>query len=340
MTGNLATSSLLRLYRAAQYLHFTRNPSLLSLLSRYPRLDLSGLDAHADRRAVSIRGTDVEVTDPSRRFLLRGSNFVARLLKEAGARFQAAPSGAILEAKGVRLHLENWEELFIAAEVFAEGIYNLSVPGRFVAIDVGMNVGTTSLFFARQPNCTGVYAFEPFPKTIEKAQRNFGLNPSLVSKINVTASGVAARTYEAELEYFEEFKGSVGMNGLPDYIDRTQLAGTAEKVRVRFQDCSEVLAQVRARHPDACIVCKIDCEGAEYEILDALAASGEISAIGFILMEWHLKGAAPLEKLLSKSGFCYLSFSPQAPTHSMVYAWKAGPQLDLGRSSAAASNAP
>ncbi len=324
MALNSKTSLALRTYRAARYLKLTRNPAALRVLSQFPKLELSVFEAGGEGAGVRIKGTDIDVTAKRFQFLLRGSECVRRLVEEAQASFSALPDGALVEVGGVKLKLESWEELFTAMEVFAGGIYNVKIRDNFVLVDIGMNVATTSLFFARLPACRVVYAFEPFPKTIAKARTNLSLNPELAQKIRATAKGVAARDFSAELDYVEEYKGSIGLHGLPEYASPQGAPVHSEKVRAEFSGCVEVFSDILARHRDNVLVCKVDCEGAEYEILATLAQAGLLGRIGYFMIEWHQKGAAPLERLLSENGFSLLSLSPNAATHSMIYAWQEG----------------
>jgi FkbM family methyltransferase len=315
-------SAAFRTYRKLQYRALTKNSAALRVLCDYPRLALSAFEASTGG-GIQVRNSDVDPTLESNRFLLRGSDCVERLLNQAEARFSQAQDGVLLETNGVRLKLQDWEELFIASEVFAEGIYNLKRNHSFVLLDVGMNVGTTSLFFARQPACEQVYSFELFPQTAAKARENLSLNPSLAPKINVSVKGLAARAYKADLDYVPEYKGSVGMHGLPAYVSGEGLKH--ERVEVEFLDCAQVVQTISSAHPHTDLVCKLDCEGAEYEILTALSAQGLISRFSAFLVEWHVKGAAPIEQILLSHGFEVLSFAPAAPTHSMLYAWGRDP---------------
>jgi FkbM family methyltransferase len=302
-------------------MRISKNPATIRILSRFPKLDFSVFEPGRNGARVFVQGTDIDPTVPHCQFLLRGSDCVRRLLSEAKATLKNLPDGVLLETGGVKLKLQSWEELFIATEVFAEGIYNLQIDSSFVLIDVGMNVATTSLFFARMPGCQAIYAFELFPKTAAKARVNLSLNPTLAQKVEATTKGVAAKTGEAELDYMEEYKGSHGIHGLPKYvIPEADLR--YERVQVEFVSCVDVFREVLGRHPKTDIICKLDCEGAEYEILEALAPTGMLSRIRFFMIEWHEKGAAPIEKLLARNGFSLLSLSPNSPNHSMLYAWR------------------
>ncbi len=315
-------ASLLRLYRAAKCLKISKSPSRLAQLSRFPKLDLSILETRSERPGIFLKGTLVEATARNAEFLLRGSEQVARLLHEAGGRFSPLPDGTLLEVAGLKLKLQTWEELFIATEVFCDGIYNLKPAGPFVLIDIGMNVGTTSLFFARQPECLAVYAFELFPKTAAKARVNLSLNSEIAKKIEVTNKGVAAQAGAAELNYNEEHKGSVGRDGLPNYAVPDPAAVRYEKARVEFVSCTDVFSAPGRKHSALPLVCKLDCEGAEYEILGALDQAGILHQVDHFMIEWHERGPGPIETILKKNGFELLSFTPAAPNHGMLYAWR------------------
>ena len=318
-------SALFRLYRAARCLKVSQHPRAVARLSRFPKLDLSILEAGPDRARIFVKGTKVEATAEACQFLLRGSEQVGRLLREAGANLSSLPDGVLLEAEGMKLKLQTWEEMFIATEILCDGIYNLQVRGPFVLLDIGMNVGTTSLYMARKEACKAVYAFEPFPKTAARARVNLGLNPDLARKIEVANQGVAARQFTTELDYNYEYKGSIGRDGLPGYVLPDPAAAQYEKVRVDFVACTEVFPRVRSRHPDLKLVCKLDCEGAEYEILQELATAGLLHQVDYFMVEWHEKGSRPVETVLSGNGFELLSFTPHAPNHGMIYAWRLPP---------------
>src|SRR3974390_874418 len=106
-------STLFRLYWAARCLKITKDPRALSCLSRFPKVDLAVLEARGGGR-VFIKGTQVEVTAEANQFLLRGTEQIARLLREANAVLSPLPDGVLMDAGGVKLKLQTWEEMFIA----------------------------------------------------------------------------------------------------------------------------------------------------------------------------------------------------------------------------------
>ena len=114
-------------------------------------------------------------------------------------------------------------------------------------------------------------------------------------------------------------KGNTGVRGLlsPSY---TNNRGAIE-TDVLICDASVEIINILNENKDKKVIVKMDCEGAEYEILDNLYKSGVINKIDVILLEWHDKGFKLIEDILLKSGFDFFAkdFSPVA---GMVYAYK------------------
>jgi FkbM family methyltransferase len=316
-------TALLRLYRGAKYSRITLRPGELAALSLHRELSPGRVERGVSG-ALVIPGTRVELLKPGRDFLLAGITLVDDLRRCAGGVFSTNSGGEVLlEVGGVKLLLTCWEELYIAHEVFFRGCYNLHRSQRFHLVDVGMNTGTTSLFFAANPLCERVDAFELFPPTAVRATRNFELNPALQVKIHVTAAGLAAREESAELEYFPEFKGSVGMGGLPDYARPSNRVVAAQKVKVKIAAAVPAFEGLLSCAGALPLVCKLDCEGAEYGIVEALANAGLLGKLAVLMIEWHRQGVAPLERALAAAGFEWFAFDHHGPNHGMIYAWRA-----------------
>ena len=65
----------------------------------------------------------------------------------------------------------------------------------------------------------------------------------------------------------------------------------------------------------------MDCEGAEYEVLEDLSATGTLKNVDLIMIEWHDKGAQIIEELLINSGFNFFA-RDLGSISGLIYAYK------------------
>ena len=159
--------------------------------------------------------------------------------------------------------------------------------------DIGMNIGLASLYFATKDDVV-VVGHEPLQKTYQLALENSMLNPELSKKIAVFNYGIGGSDRIEIVEYCHEYKGSVGIRGLVgDANLRRTILGIDEKSTEFSKDdlmmrkASDVLESIRSAYPGLPVVAKIDCEGAEYEIIDSLYHGGKLTDIEAIMMEWR-----------------------------------------------------
>ncbi len=316
-------NTLTRAYRLLRYTGATMSPRELLELSRHRDINPGQLERDGQGRLV-ISGTDVPVVEGANQFLLQGISLVDDLLRRSGGKLASdARFGVVLEVGGVRLRITCWEELFIAHEVFYRGIYNLARKGPFRVADIGMNTATAALFFAADPLCRQVDAFELFPPTLDRARENLALNPQVADKIVVHGFGLGGKDEALALDYYPDLKGSLGVGGLPDYARPVGLASLAQRVDVEVRAAVPVFERLLGEADAPPLVCKLDCEGSEYGILRSLAESGLLPKIECLMIEWHLLGPDEIKKLLGTNGFVCMSFDEHTGTHGMVYAFRA-----------------
>ncbi|MFZ4542333.1 MAG: FkbM family methyltransferase [Rickettsiales bacterium] len=310
-----------RLLRAFRYAGLTLKPKHLKLLSAYRDVPAGSLDV--DRGELVLAGTNVQIEWGSNEFMLRGISLVNDLRRAQGATFTSSgPNEVLLDCAGFKLLICDWEELFIAHEVLYHGIYNVALDRTYRLIDVGMNVGTTALFHAASPQCAHVDAFELFPATVERARRNLALNPPLAKKISIHGYGLGANNETAELNYFPALKGSTGKMGLPSYAFADGKRPKSIKVAVEFRSASTALEHTfRDAGADA-LVCKLDCEGSEYEVMNSLSDAKLLTRVTVFMIEWHGRGPDELKDILRANGFACLSFDEHSGTHGMIYGFR------------------
>ena len=314
------TDFFYRLLRAFRFAGLTRKPKHLKLLSAYRDVPAGSLAVN--RGELVLAGTNVRIERGSNEFMLRGISLVNDLRRAQRATFTSSgPNEVLLDCAGSKLLICDWEELFIAHEVLYHGIYNVALDRTYRLIDVGMNVGTTALYHAASPQCARVDAFELFPSTVDRAKRNLDLNPELKKKINVHGYGLGASDEAAELDYFPTLKGSVGKMGLPSYAFEEGKRPKSSKVTVHFRAAPSVLDKIIQDAGTDAVVCKLDCEGSEYEVMRSLADANLVKKVAVFMIEWHGQGPAELKAILRANRFACLSFDESSSAHGMLYAF-------------------
>lgn len=253
--------------------------------------------------------------EKQRDFLMRGKNFLINL-KANNATFESINNKLIIQIDGLKFSINSWEELLILNEVFVEGIYNYKSDDEFILFDIGMNVGITSLYFSKNEKCSSIFAFEPFSKTREFAKENLSLNHTS-SKIKVFDFGLGFPERKIKVNYNEEFKGSVGINGVAEYIN----VEDKDVFELEIRDVAENILQ-NSIDNNKNIILKIDCEGAEYEIINRLKAQNVLSKISCLMIEWHVNGPNQIVDTLLSENFKVFSFNENSKTIGMIYAVK------------------
>jgi FkbM family methyltransferase len=221
-------------------------------------------------------------------------------LKAAGAEIEVDPGGKVtVSYRGIVAEADIGHSLETFEEVVVCGSYAMTLPPKSVVWDVGANAGYASLYFARSENVDTVYACEPLLPTVAQLERNLMRNPELSHKVHVLPYAIAAKDGTATIRYTPEMRASVGL--FWDSVGVGDAGATEEKITIR--GAAEAFREIRAKHPTAPIVVKLDCEGAEREIIPALAEAGALADIHIITAEIHQPDATSLVELLEQAGF-------------------------------------
>lgn len=226
--------------------------------------------------------------------------------------------GVLARFNGLQIYIESPEEFFIIKEVFIEKDYNLLSKDDLVVFDIGMNIGISSLFFALNKNVNKIYSFEPVLPTYTQAVYNLGLNTAYSKKVEAFNFGLGGSTRVEKVLYNAQAKGNCGIR-----LDSSLVLdkNNAEEIQINIKNIVEVLPNLLAKHAEQKKVLKIDCEGAEYEILEKLSELNLLADVDVLLIEWHDKGAKILEDLLIKNNFRIISRYLTSIT-GMIYAFK------------------
>ena len=183
-------------------------------------------------------------------------------------------------------------------EIWSQRSYlpaRLASGSAATVVDIGANVGVFVVWAACELGAKRIVAVEPAPSSIRALRANITRNE--VAAVTVLEAAVARTSTRATLYR----RGPASMNTL--YADHVSegLAHPAASVRVITLD--DVFAEAGI---DGCDLLKLDCEGAEYDILLG-AGEGTLAKIGHIVGEYHVGlneyGPETLATLLEDRGF-------------------------------------
>ena len=162
---------------------------------------------------------------------------------------------------------------FLFLEIFANGCYRHGLPAspQGVIVDIGANIGAFTLDVAtRYPGVT-VHAYEPDAGSCDILRRNIEAN-DLSSRVQIWNEAVAGQAGTLTLW---RGGGSVLTSAhLPEAL--------------RFEACevpAVTLETVAARASGRVGILKLDCEGAEAEILET--AGPALDTVQYIVAEYH-----------------------------------------------------
>lgn len=198
----------------------------------------------------------------------------------------------------------------VLTETFLKHAYFFTGNETFTVIDVGMNVGIPTLFFASLPWVKEVYGYELVPNTFDWANQNFLLNPILNDKIFAFSHGLAAD--DNELLIPEAYDGAVGASATDFVVQQqnVQYPWNTGKTKVTVRNAETVIRNIINRSKNR-IVLKLDCEGAEYEIIELLSRKKLLQNISILMIEWHLRGPQIIIDILNENGFTLFSFEEE-----------------------------
>ena len=214
--------------------------------------------------------------------------------------------------EGVRVKEEHLTDSDILAEVFVSNNYNIHLPKRdSIVIDVGMNVGIVSLYFARYEWVSKVYSFEPFPDTYQQALENFELNDKFI-KDKIYPQNIALSNKNEEMEISVNAEES----GWRNIFSRKEVE---KQVKIVIRDAASEIEKILKENQGKQIILKIDVEGSEFDIFESLAHIDMLRNVDAVMMEYHREPEI-LCKRLSACGFKYFVIGEK--TLGMIYAVK------------------
>ncbi len=204
--------------------------------------------------------------------------------------------------------LRAFSDLVIFEEIYLKNMYRFVSGKETVLFDIGMNIGLASLFFASKGFIKRVYGFEPIRPTYERALENLSLNEaSLAEKIRGYDYGLGEQDGEQTVAYLEDNPGIMCAGKGAVTVD----PGEISAVTAVIKEAGPEILRIMNENPGASFAMKIDCEGAEYEIIPNLIKHDVLKKISIVVMETHYGGEDMMVDAFRKEGF--IVYSNQVP---------------------------
>ncbi len=158
--------------------------------------------------------------------------------------------------------------------------YRIPVPVKpKVILDFGANIGASAILFARRYPQAQIFAFEPRPDNVQFLERNV----AAYENITVVPYGVGRRT--EELDYYFSCLPSSNTGGF--YNDGSLSWATqgphAEVMKLPVLAVDAAFERYGITRAD---IIKIDCEGAEFDILESIPTD-TLETVKVIVGEFH-----------------------------------------------------
>ena len=128
-----------------------------------------------------------------------------------------------------------------------------------VVIDIGGNIGTVSIYLAKKYPFIKIYAFEPVKQNYENFLKNIELNN--INKDIIKVFNLAITKDRRDVILTSPFYNSGASNIYDNYSNGIVLNNDISIKSITFDDIFS------NNNISKCKLLKIDCEGAEYEIL-------------------------------------------------------------------------
>ncbi len=240
-------------------------------------------------------------------FFLRRPFLIRRSIVQLGAKYTTKNGKLIIQLSsyGVSFCVNSISNIEVIMEIFYEKIYKLNTSEECIAIDIGMNIGVASIYFAMQKNIKNIYSFEPFIETYGQAVYNISLNGKISDKIHPQNCGLSDSNKNLDTYFYSDLSGSMSTSdGNNSHVNISK--SKMNKTTIELKSAPETLKTILENN-DSKVILKIDCEGSEYEIFEALNKHGLMKKIDYIMLEWHFKGEQPLLDILEQNGFASFS---------------------------------
>jgi FkbM family methyltransferase len=195
-------------------------------------------------------------------------NYALGLTPEGGYRFR----------NGARIRIGRGIDHVPIIEIFLKEDYG-KMPDNAVIVDLGANIGVFTIYATTTANNVKVYAYEPLTKFFDMMEANVRLNgqEKSVQCFNLAVAGKAeTRTlYVKGTDFY-----------FPTLVGNDRKNKQEAKQETTDVECTTIANIFESNKLKQIDILKMDCEGAEYEILYQTPAA-YFERIKEIRMEYH-----------------------------------------------------
>jgi FkbM family methyltransferase len=213
------------------------------------------------------------------------------LVSKLGIRFLTIRSANGLTVRGYT------NSLFMFYETWSKKDYDIpgfTLAGGMTVVDIGANQGYFSLYAASKG--ATVYAFEPCTENFEILKWNVE-NNGFGDQVKMFNAAVTGRRGQVPLFVLEDAAGEIVSEAV-----FTSNPNTGERVQTRSTESVTLDSAITDLHIFKCDLLKVDCEGAEYEILRS-TSQDSFRKIARIAMECHENRMEEAAAILRNAGF-------------------------------------
>jgi FkbM family methyltransferase len=185
---------------------------------------------------------------------------------------------------GYRFKVRTPMDIWIIKEICLDHQYeqaSVEIQDGWTVLDIGAGLGDFAVHIAKsRPHCT-VYAYEPFPQSFALLQENLRLNG--VQNVQAFPYAISAQSGPVCFHITAEAVAhtTAGPESSPDHTIPQE--GARSTCQVPAVTLDQVLAEL---HLSQCDYLKMDCEGAEYDILFN-SSPQTLQQIRHLCLEYH-----------------------------------------------------
>ncbi len=217
---------------------------------------------------------------------------------------------------GYRFRVRTRMDIWIIKEICLDRQYekaSIEIGDRWTIVDIGAGLGDFAVHVAKEHPSTMIYAYEPFPQSFALLQENLRLNR--IENVRTFPYALCAHTGPTRFHIASE--AIAHSTALPEDML------TTEYIEVPGITLDRLFADLGL---SKCDYVKMDCEGAEYEILFHTSAE-TLQCIHHLCLEYHdeigIFSHHDLVRFLAEQGFQVVKLTP-CPAHrhlGLLYAY-------------------